>query len=616
MPRFEHRVVSPLALLLVVCNDPGQGEGTAEPGDTTTTTTSSGEDTTPGGTTTTGPHDTTSTTGASSTGVDSTGPGLKLDVAGVADVGGDCYACSADLQQVLDCRGFPVERCSGTQGCDAATGTCIDACQAAENNQASIGCEYFPTFTRVAEGPGSRCFAAYVANIWSEPAHVEVLRAGLPLPVEDFSRIPSGAGPGLSYAPYDAAVGLLPGQVLIVFLSDATGGTCPVTPATGPEAQVLDTGIGDAFQIVSDVPVVAYQMNPYGGGSAAATGASLLLPTSVWDTNYILVNAQAFAIGEPTANLIAAQDGTTITILPNADIEGGGGVPAATAGVPVDIVLDAGQHLQLQQVAALTGSIVQSDAPIGLIAGNTAMQVPVGTAFADHGEQMIPPIRALGHEYVAVMHRPRAAEPSIWRVIGVVDGTTLGYSQAVGGPATIDRGEQVDFITDEAFIVQSQDADHPFMLFNLMSGSQWPYPGLFDRGDPDIVISVPPDQYLRRYVFFADPTYPTTSLVIVRRRNGGVFHPVELDCAGIVGGWTALGADYEWTYFDLIDGDFQPNGACTTGAHQIESDGHFGLWIWGWGTPDTSFFTANVSYGYPGGMSVAPLNEVVIRPEG
>jgi hypothetical protein len=40
----------------------------------------------------------------------------------------------------------------------------------------------------------------------------------------------------------------------------------------------------------------------------------------------------------------------------------------------------------------------------------------------------------------------------------------------------------------------------------------------------------------------------------------------------------------------------------------------FGLWVWGWGTPETSMFTANVSYGYPAGENVAPINQVVVPP--
>jgi hypothetical protein len=53
---------------------------------------------------------------------------------------------------------------------------------------------------------------------------------------------------------------------------------------------------------------------------------------------------------------------------------------------------------------------------------------------------------------------------------------------------------------------------------------------------------------------------------------------------------------------------------CDNGRHQISSPSPFGLWVWGWGTPETSSFTANVSYGYPGGMNVQPINTVVIPP--
>jgi hypothetical protein len=39
----------------------------------------------------------------------------------------------------------------------------------------------------------------------------------------------------------------------------------------------------------------------------------------------------------------------------------------------------------------------------------------------------------------------------------------------------------------------------------------------------------------------------------------------------------------------------------------------FGLWVWGWGTPETDpVFTANVSYGYPAGEGLIPINEVVV----
>jgi hypothetical protein len=382
-----------------------------------------------------------------------------------------------------------------------------------------------------------------------------------------------------------------------------------------PNQQVTGTGFGLSWRIQSDVPVVAYEINPYGGGSVAVTGASLLLPTSAWDTNYIAVNAYRDDISGPSLNIVATEANTNVTMVPVQAVQGGGGIPSSPANTPFSFVLQRGQHAQISQIAELTGSVIQSDKPIGFMAGHPCMRTPYGVAYCDHGEQMVPPIRALGSEYVGVMYRPRAGEPAIWRLIGAVDGTQLTWTPDVGGPATLQRGEVVEVITGQPFVVTSQDGDHPFLMFAYMSGSQWGM--LSDNGgygDVDFVISVPPDQYLSRYVFFADPTYPETNLVIVRSKDGdGDFHDVELDCAGVLANWQPVG-DYEWTRVDLITGDFQNVGNCSTGRHEIFSEGRFGLWVWGWGTPLTSTFTANVSYGYPGGMNVQPINDVVIPP--
>src|SRR5262249_49577518 len=161
---------------------------------------------------------------------------------------------------------------------------------------------------------------------------------------------------------------------------------------------------------------------------------------------------------------------------------------------------------------------------------------------------------------------------------------------------------------------KSQDKDHPFIMFSHMVGSQF-MPGMAGYGDADTVISVPTAQYLTHSVFFTDPTYPETNLVLVRKKkDDGKFYDVNLDCAGVLPGWQPVG-DYEWTRTDLMTGNFEPVGNCSTGRHEINSDGPFGLWVWGWGTPKTGdpgtpSYSAWVSYGYPAGMSVQPINTV------
>ena len=457
------------------------------------------------------------------------------------------------------------------------------------------------------------CYAVFVANTWSSPAHIDVEYRGQTLQTQTFTRIPQGSGPALTHNTYDAAAGLPPGEVAILFLGGAQGAAplCPIAAAQ-PNPYLSGTGIADSFRIKTDVPVVAYQINPYGGGSVAVTAASLLLPTSVWDTNYVAVNVSAASAGNPSMNIVAREDGTQVTLTPNAAVTGGTGISAASAGQPITINLNKGQHAQITQPGELTGSAISSTKPVGFMAGHTCMNMPVGTSYCDHGEQMVAPVKALGSRYVGVMYRPRVASETstFWRLVGAVDGTQLNWSTNVGGPVTINKGEHVMFQTGTPFTVQSQDIDHPFMLFTYMTSSTHVQSGY---GDPDFVTSVPPEQYLRQYVFFADPSYPESNIVVIRSRDSdGLFKDVNLDCAGPLTGWQPIGnGDFEFTRKDLMTGNFSGVGQCSTGRHDIKSDAPFGLWVWGWGTPETTNFTANVSYGYPGGMNVAPINTVI-----
>jgi hypothetical protein len=572
------------------------------------------------------------------------GPGkraLKGDSgAGSSDAPHDDAACpnvcSADQRDVLDCHGNTLTQCSADDACDPTMVGCASACTVAQDQHRSIGCDYYATDMTTLEP--SYCFAAFVANTWTTAAHITVTWAGTSLDPAVFTSLPSGTGANITYGAYDDATGIAPGAVAILFLSGMTGSgdDCPLTPAVA-SASIPGTGIGSSFHITSDVPVVAYQMNPYGGGSAAIAGASLLIPTGAWDVNYVAVNVSGYdSIAEgsstldldPSLNIVASLDNTVVTLTPVADVAGGSGVASGSAGQPLTIDLNAGEQAQITQPAELTGSVITANQPVGFMAGQFCMRMPIGVQFCDHGEQMIPPVRALGWQYAGVMYRARTASETqtFWRVVGAVDNTQLTYSSDVGGPTTLDKGEAMTFETGTPFIVQSQDAMHPFMLFTYMTGSQYVDNLTYGYGDPDFVYDVPPNQYLSDYVFFTDPTYPETNLVVVRTTGSdGQFHDVDLDCAGALTGWETLGP-LQWTRTDLSTGDFMAIGGCNNGRHEITSDAPFGLQVWGWGSPATCTVGStgmctgsgqvpsyNVSYGYPGGMNVAPINTVVIQ---
>jgi hypothetical protein len=547
---------------------------------------------------------------------------LSFPETSVADSDTCARGCSSDLHEVLDCNNNIVTTCMGAEGCDVSTGTCVDACQAAVDNKNSVGCEYYATFMDQYDGEAS-CFVAFVANTWDTPVTIGVDYAGTTLSnVASFTAIPSGKGQSITYGAYPGT--LAPGEVAILFLGGTKGTDpeCPITPANNT-AMVSGNGIGNSFHITTDVPVVAYEMNPYGGGDAAVTGASLLLPVSAWDTNYIASTASAYMVDNPGINIIAATDNTQVTLLPKVALTGGNGIPSGPANKPVTFTLQKGQQAQIEQSADLVGSVISTNNPVGVMAGNPCMNTPTGTIFCDHGEQMLPPVRALGNEYVGVMYRSRTGEPAIWRLVGAVDTTSLSFSPTITAgsgypapPTTLNQGDMAEFSTATPFVVTSQDSSHPFMLFQYMSGSGWTYmKNSGGYGDPDFSVQVPPQQYLSYYVIMTDPSYPETSLTLIRRPDAmNNFQDVSIEClTGPITGWQTVGS-YQYTRLDLQTGNFTDVNGCSNGRHQLTSTAPFGLSVWGWGTPVTTSFTANVSYSYPGGMNVQPINTVVVPP--
>src|SRR5206468_3922879 len=161
-----------------------------------------------------------------------------------------------------------------------------------------------------------------------------------------------------------------------------------------------------AFHITTSAPVVAYDIFPYGGGNSAVTSATLLLPTSAWDTSYVAVDAWEKA-HRPM----------------NGSDSGGNDSPPF----------------------------------LELVAQQNATHVT------------IPPIHGMGSRYAAIRYPNRfgsTPESPPWRIMGGADGTTLTYepSQPPGAPSTLSFGQLAIFNAPGPFIVKSQDDDHPFYM--------------------------------------------------------------------------------------------------------------------------------------------------------
>jgi hypothetical protein len=534
--------------------------------------------------------------------------------------GGSCsVTCSGDLHNVVDCNNNVVTACPQDQGC--AAGACVPACDAAKDNKSSVGCDYYAV--PATDFTGQTCFAVYVANTWGSPVTLGASwgTQNFTSSLSNFAYVPQGSGKNLTYTALTN--GQVPvGGVAILFLS---GNGCPKPTATTTATSTAGTQLTNAFHITADRPVVLYDIFPYGGGSSAVTSATLLLPTSAWDTNYVATAAWSeTGFGNPWIAFVAQQDNTQISIVPTNDITAGTGVTADLKGKLGVYNLNAGQLIRFQQATDLTGSVVQSNNPIGSWGGHgcTNLEQPA----CDGMHQQIPPVKALGHEYVAARYRNRLTsldEAPPWRFVGAVDGTTLTYDPPqTGGPTTLAQGQMVEWDAKGPFVVRSQDAQHPFFFGAHMTGC-FTLPGNYSSpvgcaGDPEFVDVIPPDQYLANYIFFTDPTYPETNLVFVRKKGSdNQFHDVTLDCSGVLTGWQNVDSagTYQFTRADLQTGNFAKVGNCDNGRNAAHSDVPFGLTIWGWGTnASTGFFSEACSYAYPAGASVQPINTVVILP--
>ncbi len=536
--------------------------------------------------------------------------------------------CSLDGRSVVKCTGELVETCPTELAC--GNGRCQAQCAAAAAEGSSNGCEFFmqPPLLVATVFHSHSCYASYVVNTSTIPVDVELEFEGKAL---DISKSMYRTLPGeATLAPHTGSIA--PGDGVVLFLSDrperanrpATENAYTPCPQGATAALYRDyypngTQLGSSFHLRTNAPVSAATIYPFGGAASVAPSATLLLPVSTWSKENILINAwSAGRLFPPGAQIVASENDTEVTIFPKNDIQDGIEVLGSPAGVPATYRLQKGQFLQLVQAQELTGSFITSTKPTSIFAAHVAMDIPSDIGTADLEGTQVPAFEQWGSEYVGVGYRPRAGderEPVPYRIVAARDGTRLDYDPVVprGAPLELNAGESAAFAsgTGDAFVVRTQDAEHPIHLAQYMSGQSGDYWGrtrdFRGQGDPEFVNVIAAGQYLTSASFYADPTYSETSLVIVRAKTDGEFKDVTLECLGApIPDFRPVGTrgDYEWARVDLSkagrpgakSGD---DKACFYGAHRLRSDGAFTATLWGW--------DAAASYAYPSGMATRKL---------
>ena len=339
---------------------------------------------------------------------------------------------------------------------------------------------------------------------------------------------------------------------------------------------------GGAYRVESDVPVVAYQHSPI--SAEAHNDSSMLLPDHA-QGQYFIIASWETNIGTDRSyfNVVGLEDGTTVDWEPPVATLSGTGVPAVTAGGMGQVMLDHFDTLQVTTDADISGTIVSTSAPAWVVGAVPCVNIPAGVTYCDHIEEQMLPLEYWGQEYVGAHAPTRGSEDYYWRIYSGDDAITVTTDPPQPNtPVVLDRGQFVEFATQESFMIT---ADGPIMPVQYLEGQD----GGAGTGDPASYQMVPVEQFLPRYVFVTGTGYNLNYVQVIRPAGAA---EVFVDGAMVTGYYTVGN-------FEVADWQI------SEGAHLAESDDPFGVIQIG--------YTAVTSYAYPGGLRLATINP---NPEG
>jgi hypothetical protein len=570
-----------------------------------------------------------------------------------------CAPCYPDFRtcdglDIVRCRpdgsGYDVLATCGDHDDVCSTGDCVGACQLAANNQSYEGCEYWAVdLDNAVVSTFGAAAAQQYSVVLSNPGLIAA-RVSVDIYCTDedaaYPQIACAPGEIATVAgPYDVAPGAL--KIIDLDPREVDGSTSPERN-DGPGTFVSR----HAYRISSSAPLVAYQFNPLDNVGVFSNDASLLLPTEALDDRYLVLSwPQTLAVTDDAETnggidlrafltVVAVRDATEVHVELATDVLGGGGLAPAHAGDTITVVLDRFDTLNLETDgfnADFTGTVVTGSAPIAVYTGSEASDAPRFDTLAgrfccaDHLEEQLFPEVSFGTHFVAVKTPLRTAaiaaagwdvtvvpdEPEYWRILAAHDDTVVTTDlPAPFDHFELDRGESRIFDSERDFVVAST-ASIAFAQFpasqlatgipSTLSGGERP-PG----GDPSMMLVPPLEQWRSTYLFLVPNHYAYDHLLIAAPAGAHLrYDHIPLDNVLVCEHEPVHtlptgegGNDVEYVAIRCPLSAPTPDGPGfqDDGVHLIESDDGepFGLILWGW----DSF----VSYGYPGGSNLLPIN--------
>ncbi len=515
--------------------------------------------------------DTTSPVTLTDPGTSSTGPG-QLCEPGTTQCADETSVetCAPDGQAWQD----PTP-CGGKLVC--SFGACVSKCEQTAKALSSVGCEYYAIDANndPVENFDAQPYAVAVSNV--DP----LVEADVQIQIHD----------GNAWTTIQQKQ-VAPKQLIQFDL---------------PDRHINYTGFNPrgAYRILSDNPIIAYQFQPINGESSFTSDASLLLPVAALDTFYYVLGWGEDSYGNAQINIVAAVDGTNVTVTPNTATVAGGPIPALVAGQPSPLPpMNAGDVVQIEANALFAGTYITADKPISVFSTHWCANIPSQQhCCCDHLEEQIYGLQKWGTTYVAArwpVRNDNNPEASYWQVIASEDGTTVNLRahaevSGIAQPSLMLAKGEVATLTVAGSVANPGDfmieADKPIFVMQYLSSSAITGAPGEKAGDPAMAQAVPVEQFRSDYVVLVPTAWIYDWFVLTRK----VGSQVSIDGVAVPDtSFTRVGPagmPSEWEVARV---------AVPDGVHTLDGDQPFGVVVLGYDLYD--------SYAYPGGLDQKQIN--------
>ncbi|WP_426749850.1 Ig-like domain-containing protein [Myxococcus sp. Y35] len=370
----------------------------------------------------------------------------------------------------------------------------------------------------------------------------------------------------------------VPGQGLSFDFS-VTPGQVTAVALPSSVAQVAVDGVeSKGIHVTAGADISVYGLNRL----LQTTDAFLGLPTASLGTDYVV---QAYpnvnVLNGSQFSVVATEDATEVTITP-ASVVGN-----HAAGVPFHVALNKGQAYQLRNTGAapsdVSGTLVHATRPVAVFGGHQCANIPDGTTIAcDYLVEQLPPTSTWGRRFVTVPLATRLGGDT-FRFAAARDGTQVSLNGAV--VAQLQRGQVFQTnIQGPASIT----ANEPILVTQYSNGSG--FDGI--PSDPFMMLVPPFEQFAAQYTV----TTPSSGF---RSNFANIVVPNDVVAEVMLDGALIPASQFQAIGASGFSGVQLP---VALGAHRLSAPQPFGVMLYG--------FDAYDSYGYPGGMALAPVAEV------